>query len=105
MHVEMYDGRSFCGEDGDTVGQHNWHEDAGTSLVDATCLRCLSRLQALGEQAAAVQCERLQGGHTVAGQGAIMAAEQAEREQARRQSGAPTLTLASFDGILKERYQ
>jgi hypothetical protein len=49
-HVEMYDGRVFCGFNSyqyDGVHQSDWH-DSPTALAKATCRKCLSVIFTLG---------------------------------------------------------
>jgi len=53
-HVEMYDGRVFCGvRDGleyRGVRQGDWHESP-VALIAATCTACLERIWQLGQRA------------------------------------------------------
>lgn len=103
VHVEMYDGQTFCGDGMGGVGQRDWHEDP-QDVAQGNCLRCLERIAALGAAADAARVLEMRRGATVEIQREIMQAEQAERERRWKESGAQTMTLAGFDAILKERY-
>lgn len=101
--VEMYDGTSFCGRSymAIHVGQRDWQDDDGSSLTDATCLRCLAAIQALGDQAAAVRAQALDSGATDEQQSAWFV------EEKRRVAGIPadrTLTIAALGDIFKQAY-
>lgn len=106
-HVEMYDGQPFCdhrGADGDIgVDQRSWH-DLPATLADATCLRCLSRITELGRFAQSQLSGLLNAGETDERQVAWQREQERRRDELRAGSTDRTLTLSSFDRILKERY-
>jgi hypothetical protein len=59
IHVEMYDGRTFCGEHGHALKQDAWHR-APENIQKATCERCLLRIFMCGDSAR-IAIERLGG--------------------------------------------
>lgn len=50
IHVEMYDGRTFCGQRGHALKQDAWHRDP-TNIQKATCDQCLLRIVMCGDSA------------------------------------------------------
>lgn len=58
VHVEMDDGRTFCGERGHALKQDAWHRDP-TNIQKATCDQCLLRIVMCGDSASIAL--RLQG--------------------------------------------
>lgn len=58
IHVEMYDGRTFCGGRGHALKQDAWHREPET-IQKATCDQCLLRIVMCGDSASIAL--RLQG--------------------------------------------